>query len=84
MRKYCNTLVLTNGDADFHALLALAMAAEPSIIRIRIEGLRAEALAELLMRVLADWRNELLTGVAMTIQPSRIRIHRLPLISRLN
>lgn len=71
-------------DADFHALLALSAATTPATIRIRIEGLKAEPMAELLMRILLEWRDELLTGVAMTIQPNRIRIHRLPLVSRLN
>ena len=39
-------------DADFHALLVLSGAAGPSVIRIRIEGLRAERLADLLVDVL--------------------------------
>jgi len=32
-------------DADFHALLVLSGATGPSVVRVRIEGLRAEGLA---------------------------------------
>jgi predicted nuclease of predicted toxin-antitoxin system len=39
-------------DADFHALLALDVATTPSVIRIRIERLRAQALTELLLTVI--------------------------------
>ena len=38
-------------DADFHTLLALLGLAGPSVIRIRIESQRGEALAKLLFSV---------------------------------
>ena len=38
-------------DADFHALLALAEATSPSVIRIRIQGLLAQGLTDLLLRL---------------------------------
>lgn len=74
--------VIVTLDADFHSLLALSGAASPSVIRIRIERLRAEALMELIQRVLSDWSSELAEGAALTVQPDRIRFRRLPLLSR--
>ena len=73
--------VIVTLDADFHSLLALSGAASPSVIRIRIERLRAEALMELIQRVLSDWSSELAEGAALTVQPDRIRFRRLPLLS---
>ena len=67
-------------DADFHTLLALDEATSPSIIRIRIERLRAQALTDLLLIVLAECEEELEQGSAITVEPSRIRIRRLPLV----
>ncbi len=67
-------------DADFHALLALDEAIAPSVIRIRIERLRAKALTELLLSVITECEEELQQGAAVTVEPSRIRIRRLPLL----
>lgn len=68
-------------DADFHALLALDVATTPSVIRIRIERLRAQALTDLLLTVIAECVEDLEQGSAITVEPSRIRIRRLPLVS---
>lgn len=67
-------------DADFHLLLALSHAASPSVIRLRLEGLRAEALAALLESVMAQCADDLEAGAAVTVQPKRLRVRRLPLI----
>ena len=67
-------------DADFHALLALDEAIAPSVIRIRIERLRAKSLTELLLNVITECEEELQQGAAVTVEPSRIRIRRLPLL----
>ena len=67
-------------DADFHRLLAQSGATSPSVIRIRIEGLRAVALASLLQDVLAQSAGDLAQGAVVTVQERRLRIRRLPLI----
>ncbi|MBF2005023.1 DUF5615 family PIN-like protein [Chlorogloeopsis fritschii PCC 9212] len=72
--------VVVTLDADFHTLLALDEATFPSVIRIRIERLRAPALTELLLKVIDECEEELQQGAAVTIEPSRIRIRRLPLL----
>ncbi|MCU0547861.1 MAG: DUF5615 family PIN-like protein [Leptolyngbya sp. Prado105] len=68
-------------DADFHALLALDVATAPSVIRIRIERLRAQALSDLLLTVITECGEDLEQGSAITVEPSRIRVRRLPLVS---
>jgi len=67
-------------DADFHTLLALSEATSPSVIRIRVERLRAQALTDLLLSVIAECREDLEAGSAVTVEPSRVRIRRLPLV----
>jgi predicted nuclease of predicted toxin-antitoxin system len=67
-------------DADFHALLALSSANKPSVIRIRIEGLKASPLVKILQTVIKNCETELLSGVAVTVEPNRIRVRNLPLL----
>lgn len=66
--------IIATLDADFHTLLAFDVAITPSVIRIRIERLRPQALTNLLLT------ENLEQGSAITVEPSRIRIRRLPLV----
>jgi predicted nuclease of predicted toxin-antitoxin system len=65
-------------DADFHTLLVLHHAAEPSVVRIRIEGLRAEATVNLVQAILNRCPKELANGAMISVTENRIRIRHLP------
>ena len=75
--------VVVTLDADFHALLALNEAIVPSVVRIRIQRLRARAMTELILNVLRECSAELMEGVAVTVEPNKIRIRRLPLLPKI-
>jgi predicted nuclease of predicted toxin-antitoxin system len=66
-------------DADFHALLALSGEAQPSVVRIRVEGLKAPALAATLEVVLTQCGKEIEAGAAVSVLSHEIRIHKLPI-----
>jgi predicted nuclease of predicted toxin-antitoxin system len=72
--------VVVTLDADFHTLLALSVATSPSVIRIRIERLRAQALTNLILTVIGELAEDLEQGVVVTVEPSRVRMRRLPLV----
>jgi predicted nuclease of predicted toxin-antitoxin system len=71
--------ILITHDADCHALLAMTSATAPSVIRIRIEGLRDEALADLIRQIIDVAADDLMRGSAVTVNTRSIRVHRLPL-----
>ncbi len=71
--------VIVTLDADFHAIMALSGASGPSVIRIRIEGLKAEPLAALLATVVANCREDLDRGALVSVTPGRVAVRGLPL-----
>jgi len=71
--------VVVTLDADFHALLALSGEARPSVIRLRVEGLRGAALAALLRAVVGACADDLVAGAVVTADSTRVRLRRLPL-----
>ena len=71
-------MVVVTLDADFHALLALSGLSGPSVIRIRIEGLRGEALAKLLVSVLQICDDDLLKGAMVSVTENGVRVRLLP------
>jgi predicted nuclease of predicted toxin-antitoxin system len=72
--------IIVTLDADFHAILALSGAADPSVIRVRIEGLKGDVVAALLLDVLKLCEPELTAGAMVTVGPHRVRVRCLPLI----
>lgn len=74
-QRICVTL-----DADFHTHLAVTNAATPSVIRLRIEGLKGEALARLLIEVWPQITKHVDHGAAMiTITDKKVRVRSLPI-----
>ena len=71
--------VVVTLDADFHRLLAMSHDVRPSVIRVRIEGLKSDALAALLVDVVTRCANDLDSGALVSVDLARVRIHKLPL-----
>jgi predicted nuclease of predicted toxin-antitoxin system len=71
--------VVVTLDADFHALLVLSGADGPSVIRIRLEGLRAGPLAGLLIDVLKLREDDLSHGAMVSATEHGVRVRLLPL-----
>lgn len=74
--------VIVTLDADFHALLALSAASNPSVIRLRIEGMKGDRVARIISRVQTSAAIDLEEGAAVTVTERRIAIRRLPLIAK--
>ena len=72
--------IIVTLDSDFHMLLAWSGDSAPSVIRIRIEGLRAQPTVNLLRTLLPEWLDDLTQGAVLTVQPGRVRMHKLPIL----
>ena len=68
-------------DSDFHALLALSNASSPSVIRIRVQGLKGEDVARIIQQVVEATEHDLTAGTAVTVTDRRLALRRLPLIA---
>jgi predicted nuclease of predicted toxin-antitoxin system len=66
-------------DSDFHRALALSGLKQPSVIRIRIQGLKGAELAEIIYQTLTSIADDLAAGAMATVSHGRIRVRRLPL-----
>ena len=73
--RVCVTL-----DADFHALICASRAAQPSVIRIRIQGLRGAEAAELIVKVVTRTASDLQRGALVSVTRSSLRVHYIPIV----
>ena len=76
-----NQRVIITLDSDFHTILALENASTPSVIRIRLEGLRGHDLALLIKMIWAKIEPQVKKGAMVTVTESGIRIRNIPLFS---
>ena len=72
--------VVVTLDSDFHALLALSNASSPSVIRIRIQGLKGDDAARIIRQVAEATERDLVAGAAITATNRRLALRRLPLL----
>ena len=79
-RARSDNRVVCTLDADFHGPLAVSGVSRPSRVRIRQEGLRAQAVASLLERVWQDAKDAIDAGAAVTVTERAIRVRRLPML----
>jgi predicted nuclease of predicted toxin-antitoxin system len=78
-RALVENRVVVTLDSDFHQLLALTQAVAPSVIRIRLEGLRTPKLVALLDTVRVHCEAELRRGAVVSVTGQSIRVRLLPL-----
>lgn len=74
------SLVIVTLDADFHAWLAVEYARDPSVVRIRREGLDGTALAQLLRDIRPHIEAQLNAGAMVTVTERALRVRRLPVL----
>lgn len=71
--------IVVTFDADFHMILALSKAKGPSVIRIRIQGLKSDEFCDLIQKVMIRCSDDLNAGSVVSVNDQQIRIRRLPL-----
>jgi predicted nuclease of predicted toxin-antitoxin system len=72
--RVCVTL-----DHDFHAHLAMTGHGRPSVVLLRVQGLDAQAQADLIRSVYMRCEEALAEGAAVSADRETIRVRRLPL-----
>jgi predicted nuclease of predicted toxin-antitoxin system len=62
-------------DADFHAILVVSGMSAPSVIRIRLEGLKGPAIVAIVREILAVYASDLATGCMITVKEQKTTCH---------
>jgi len=71
--------VVVTLDADFHAILAVSGAWGPSVIRIRRQGLKADAVVDIVENALAHFEFDAERGSLVTVKMNKTTCHKLPI-----
>jgi predicted nuclease of predicted toxin-antitoxin system len=74
-----NGYIVFTHDLDFSALLAATHGEGPSVIQVRTQNILPEAIGDLVIYSLKQFRDELEKGAIITLDPGRARVRILPL-----
>jgi len=74
-----NDCVVLTCDLDFTAMLSITQGRKPSIIQIRKHGFVVEELANMIVSLIQQYKEDLEKGAILTIDPRRTRVRLLPL-----
>jgi predicted nuclease of predicted toxin-antitoxin system len=74
-----NDRVVLTHDLDFGNILAITGGAGPSVIQVRADDVRVEAILPQVLQALASCAEALAAGALLTIDVSRARVRMLPL-----
>lgn len=70
--------IVMSHDQDFTALLATRNAVGPSLINLRVSYVDIDRLTRKIVDVLSLTKDDLASGAIVTIEDTRVRVHRLP------
>ncbi len=71
-------VVLTN-DLDFGSILAATSGDAPSVVQLRADDCRVEAIGELVIQSVLQAKDQLAAGALVTIDTTKLRITSLPI-----
>lgn len=77
-----NDYVVLTHDLDFGAILAATHGEKPSVVQIRADDVRPEAIGKPLVMALRQMSSELNDGALLTVDTNRTRLRLLPLRSK--
>lgn len=76
-----NHFTIVTLDADFHSLVSLSGKAKPSVIRVRVEGLKSEPLAILISDIYRDHSEAMTSGCLISVTAKKVAVRKLPITS---
>jgi predicted nuclease of predicted toxin-antitoxin system len=74
-----NQHIIFTHDLDFGAILAVTQANAPSVVQVRTQNIVPEAIGDMVVNAIHRFRQELLQGALLSIDPERARIRILPI-----
>lgn len=74
-----NDYVVLTHDLDFGAILAATRATKPSVVQVRAEDIRPQAIGAQVVAALHQQSSQLQEGALLTIDVARTRVRILPL-----